>query len=324
MAGDTFEDPLTARLSALAMQANALVQQGMPFPFAQVQTLVTQLRDRGDVVRAEQTLERAERLLEQSLSHWKLLREQLRVLDELRALAASAGMDQGELDRRAADPRELLRTGRLSEGLLETASGQAAKSMVTITELLRRFLVPQTLGYARFIQSAENRGEEVGEAKARLERLRKSLHAGQLRGSVAAFLELREAIRQIPREPTVGLPSGEEEEILREAQSLARRISRIKSRAHNASQAARLMSEVRAALSEDRRTATPEEEIDELWDEVDRLSRERLEAELSPLRPTHPAAQLPPDIPPELLEAANGPLTPDEPPSFRRTASRRP
>lgn len=324
MAGDTFQDPLSARLASLSLQANALVQQGLPFPISQVHSLVTQLRDRGDMVRAEQTLERAERLFEQTTSHWKLLREQLRGLDELRGLAASAGLDLVEIDRKIGDPRELLRSGRLSEGLLEMASGRAAKALATLTEVLPQSLVPQTLAFARVIQAAKGRGEDVTEALERLDRVRRSLKARQLRGSVAGFLELRDAIRQIPKEPTVAVPTGEEEEILREAQSLARRITRIKTRARSASQAARLMSEVRAALSEDRRAASPEEEIDELWDEVDRLSRERLEAELSPLRPGPSPAQLPPGLPPEILEAANGPLTPDDLPPPRRLDSRRP
>ena len=35
------------------------------------------------------------------------------------------------------------------------------------------------------------------------------------------------------------------------------------------------MTQVRAALSEDRRVGTPEEEIESLWEEVDRLAKER-------------------------------------------------
>ncbi|MCI4318084.1 MAG: hypothetical protein L3J96_06045, partial [Thermoplasmata archaeon] len=44
---------------------------------------------------------------------------------------------------------------------------------------------------------------------------------------------------------------------------------------------AKLMAEVRAALSEDRRYGTPEEEIEALWTEVDRLTKERQAGELA-------------------------------------------
>ena len=75
--------------------------------------------------------------------------------------------------------------------------------------------------------------------------------------------------------PAISVPSEEEEEILMEARNLARRLHRIKSKARNAQNAARLMTQVRAALSEERRVGTPEEEIEALWDEVDRLAKER-------------------------------------------------
>ena len=45
------------------------------------------------------------------------------------------------------------------------------------------------------------------------------------------------------------------------------------------------MSQVRAALSEDRRYGTPEEEIEALWLEVDRMTREHRQAADSPVIP---------------------------------------
>jgi hypothetical protein len=74
----------------------------------------------------------------------------------------------------------------------------------------------------------------------------------------------------------------EEEEILLEARNLARRLNRMKYRARDAQGAARLMNQVRAALAEDRRYGSPEEELEELWGEVDRLARERADALATP------------------------------------------
>jgi hypothetical protein len=316
----TFEDPLASRLQSLVTHGNELVVEGLPFPVKQVQELVEQFRSRGEADRAEQALNRAERLLERASSDWLLLREQLRRLEEIEELARRCGLDVGELQTRLGNPRELLRKSRLSEGLLEQASGVCSKSLAVLGDLLPKYLIPESQKLARSIRSARDRGEEVAESSDRLGQFVRVMRSGQLRGAAIAFLELRRAVRQIPKEPTLPLPpQDEEEEILREARNLARRLNRIKTRARDAPSAARLMSEVRAALSEDRRFSTPEEEIEELWNEVDRLTRERLEAKET----VPPAAKEPDldttDIPAELLEAANEPLQELQ----ERTAGRR-
>ncbi|MCI4338513.1 MAG: hypothetical protein L3J72_04350 [Thermoplasmata archaeon] len=310
MADGTFEDPLASRLQRLVDRGRALIAEGLPFPVQQVQDLVEQFRSRGEGPRAEQALNRAERLLDRANADWQLLREQLRRLEELEELARKCGLDVNELGARIGDPRELLRRGRLSEGLLEQASGMCSKSLAVLVGLLPQFLVPESQKLARTIRAARDRGEEVGEASERLGQFVRTMRSGQLRGAAIAYLELRRSVAQIPREPTLPLPPrDEEEEILREARNLARRLNRIKTRARDAPSAARLMSEVRAALSEDRRFSTPEEEIEELWNEVDRLTRERLEAkETGPAEAKEPELDTA-DIPPELLEAANEPLS---------------
>src|ERR1700686_2976861 len=69
------------------------------------------------------------------------------------------------------------------------------------------------------------------------------------------------------------------------------------------------MAEVRAALSEDRRYGTPEEEIEALWTEVDRLTKERQlgEAVSAPAIAPHeaPATESAATATPTLAGAAN-------------------
>lgn len=323
-----FADPLAVRLADWVGQAEALSAEGLPMPVQQVRDLVEHLRARGEAVRAEQALHRAERLLERATRDWTLLRELMRRLDELKELAARAGLDLAGLDARLGNPRDLLKGQRLSEGLLEQAMAVGSKSLAVLNDVLPKFLVSESQLLGRSIKSAKQRGEDVTEPTERLNTFLRALKAGQLRGTALAFLELRRAVAQIPREPTVPLyPRDEEEEILREARNLARRLNRMKGRAHDASGAARLMSQVKAALSEDRRYATPEEEIDELWNEVDRLTRERTEARSGTDREDKPGpGEKEPEldtsvIPPELLEAANAPL---DPPASSARRSRRP
>lgn len=325
MAVGTFDDPLARRLQALVERGRALISEGLPFPVQQIQELVEQFRAHGEAGRAEQALNRAERLVERANADWQLLREQLRRLEELEELARRCGLDVSDLQSKVGNPRELLRRGRLSEGLLEQATGMCAKALAVLVGLLPKYLVPESQKLARTIRAARDRGEDVAESSERLGQFVRTMRSGQLRGAAIAFLELRRAVAQIPREPSLPLPPrDEEEEILREARNLARRLNRIKGRARDAPSAARLMSEVRAALSEDRRFSTPEEEIEELWNEVDRLTRERLEARESP-RPAPKEPELDTsEIPPELLEAANEPLSDLQARTVARRARRNP
>jgi uncharacterized coiled-coil DUF342 family protein len=313
-----FEDPLARRLAEWVRLAEALRGEGLPLPIQQVRELVERLRARGEAVRAEQTVARAERLLERASRDWALLRELLRRIDELKQLATRTGLDLTELDAKIGNPRELLRGARLSEGLLEQAMAVGSKALAVLNDVMPKFLVTQSQVLGRSIKLARDRGEDVTESSDRLAQFVRSLRAGQLRGTALAFLELRKSVAQIPREPTVPMmPRDEEEEILREARNLARRLNRMKTRARDATSAARLMSQVKAALAEDRRYSTPEEEIDELWNEVDRLSRERSEARSElPAEPRLDPEKVPEldpnQIPAELLEAATEPLDPPE------------
>lgn len=322
-----FSDPLAARLAAWVQRSQTLQEEGLPMPVEQVRGVVEHLRARGEAVRAEQALARAERLLDRASDDWKLLRELLRRIEELKDLAAKGGLDLSELDARLGNPREQLKGSRLSEGVIERAMATASKSLAVLNDVLPKYFVVEAQKLGRTIKSAQGRGEDIGEASERFTRFMGALRAGQLRGAATAFLELRRAVTQIPRAPTVPLPpQDEEEEILREARNLARRLNRMKSRARNAQSAARLVTQVKAALAEDRRFSTPEEEIEELWNEVERVTKERVEAQADPAaakpaRPKVPELD-PTGIPPELIEAANEPIADPAAPARTPASSR--
>lgn len=326
--GPGFEDPLARRLQEWIGRAEGLTGEGLPMPVEQVRRLVEHLRAQGEAERAEETLRRAERLIDRVGSDWALLREMLRRLEELKQLAGRAGLSLTELEQRLGNPRDLLKTGRLSEGLLEQAMAVTSKQLAVLNDVLPKYLLTHAQRLGQRIRSAQLRGEIVTEATDRMAEYLRRTKGGQLRAATAAFLELRKAVGQIPREPTVPpMPRDEEEEILREARNLGRRLQRMKSRARDASSAARLSSQVKAALAEDRRYASPEEEIEELWNEVDRLSRERTEARSTePAPELHVGLPLVPAldsrrIPRELLEAAVAPLDPPTPSPRRRSRS---
>jgi uncharacterized coiled-coil DUF342 family protein len=317
-----FTTPIAARLADWTARAEPLLHEGLPMPVDSVKGLVQQLLERGETVRAEQALLGAERLLDRATRDWALLRELLRRLDELRDLAAKAGLDLTELDQRIGDPRKILRESRLSEALLERSMAVASKSLAVINDLFPKYLVSEAQGLAHRIREARARGDEVGPSALALEQFLVTMRSGQLRGSAEAFLELRRTVTRLPKPPMAAqVRLSEEEEILREARNLARRVNRLKGRARNAATAAKLVSEVKAALSDDRRHVSPQEEIEELWNEVDRLARERLEArsaaeaekELGEVEGELDTT----DIPPEILEAANAPLDEPAPPPRR-------
>jgi hypothetical protein len=329
----SLEDPISTRLSEWTRHAQLLSTEGLPIPVGQVHDLVENLRQQGEYIRAEHALQRAEGLLGRAEKDWALLRELLSRIDELKGLAERAGLDLGEFDRRLENPREILRNGRLSEGLLEQAMAAGTKSLAVLHDVMIKYFVAEAKLLGRSTRAGRDRGEDVDEATDRMRAFVYALRSGQLRGTAVAYLDLRRAVAAIPREPMVALnPEDEEQEILLEARKLARRLHRLKGSARDATSAVRLMSQVRAALSEDRRYTAPAEEIEQLWTEVDRLTRERLDARpgatavrtsptVTRVRAARPEAESEPVVvPPDFLETLED--EPDAPPPTSRRLRR--
>ena len=267
---------IIARLDALMKRSSVLEAEGLPYPRAQVEDGVRQALQTVDLERANLLLKRGEALYLRAARDWSWVKELLRRADELRQIAATIGVDVAHLETRVGNPRQQLRDAPLSAGSLERAAASASLALAVLSDTIPKFCVQEAKKLGVSIKSAKDRGEETTEATQRFQLLIQSLNEGHVPVITDRLLETRRAVGRIPRAPAVAsFPTQEEEEILLEARNLARRLHRIKGRARDAQSAARLMAEVRAALSEDRRFGTPEEEIEELWNEVDRLTRER-------------------------------------------------
>ncbi|MCI4351608.1 MAG: hypothetical protein L3K15_08890, partial [Thermoplasmata archaeon] len=232
--------------------------------------------DVGDTERASVAVRRGESLYQKASSDWGWLRGLLERVDETRALAAKIGLDVDHLTARVGDPRVQLKGGTLSTGAVERAAASASLALAVLSDAIPKFCVLEAKKYGESIRAAEKRGEDVREAMEQFRHLLQTLQEEHSAEAARALIELRSAILRIPKAPVIlAIAHEEEEEILDEARNLARRLHRIKGRARDAQSAARLMAQVRAALSEDRRYGSPEEEIEELWKEVDRLTHER-------------------------------------------------
>jgi hypothetical protein len=256
-----------------------LETEGLSFPTAQIQGAFRQAISQGDLDRATTVLKRGEAIYSKAARDWTWVRELLRRADELRALATSLGVDVAHLDSRVGNAREHLRSAPLSAGSLEKAAASASLALAVLSDTIPKFCLQEAQRLGVSIRSARDRGEDVTDATKALASLMQGIQEEHLPVTAARLIQARQAVSRIPRAPAVAtIPDEEEEEILLEARNLARRLHRIKSKAHDAQSAARLMTQVRAALSEDRRFGTPEEEIEELWTEVDRITRERAEA----------------------------------------------
>lgn len=266
---------LLQRLDHLVERGRALESEGLPFPTEQLEGSVRAALTAGATDQALGLLKRGESLYTVAARDWGWVRETLERADELRGLAQELGVDVQHLDTRVGNPRDQLRSQPLSAASLGRAAASASLAVAVLTDAIPKFCIQEAQKLGESIRSARNRGEDVGDAVARFARLLQSIQDHQLVQTSRLLMDVRKAVARIPRAPTVALPSEEEEEILLEARNLARRIQRIKTKARNAQGAARLMTQVRAALSEERRTGTPEEEIEALWDEVDRLTKER-------------------------------------------------
>jgi hypothetical protein len=265
----------TERLSRLTERGSALEAEGLPFPTQQVRSAVESALSQGSVDEAANLLKRGESLYTVAARDWGWVRETLTRADELRELAAKIGLDVDHLDSRVGNPRQQLKTQTLSAASLGRAAASASLAVAVLHDAIPKFCVQESQKLGLSIRAARNRGEDVTEAVRWFSKLLQAIQDVHIVQTATLLVDVRRAVARIPRAPAMSVPSEEEEEILMEARNLARRLHRIKSKARNAQSAARLMTQVRAALSEERRFGTPEEEIEALWNEVDQLTRER-------------------------------------------------
>jgi hypothetical protein len=283
---------LRSRMDALTAQGERLESEGLPFPTAQIRTAFEQAARDGEVAQATGIVKRGEALLNRVLPDWTWVRELLRRADELRAIAQTIGMDVAHLDSRVGNPRRRLMSDPLSAGSLEKAAASASLALAVLNDAIPKFCVQEAQQLGLSIRRARDRGEDVREAGRTFSRLLQSIQDQNLPTTAQRLVEVRKSVGRIPRAPALpAVAPNEEDEILVEARNLARRLQRIKGKASNAQSAARLMAQVRAAISEDRRYGTPEEEIEALWAEVDRLTREKKRASEGPPLETEEVAE---------------------------------
>jgi len=284
---------LRPRLNALAERARALEAEGLPFPTDSVNEAFQRAAKTGDVEAATSVIKRAEVLLARAGADWTWVRELLRRADELRAIAGTIGVDLAILDNRVGNPRMRLMSEPLSSGSLEKAAASASLALAVLNDAVPKFCVQEAQQLGVSIRRARDRGEDVVESTRSFARLLVALQDQNLATAAQRLVETRRTVARIPRAAALPpLSAREEEEILLEARNLARRLQRIKGKARDASSAARLMAQVRAAISEDRRYGTPEEEIEQLWAEVDRLTQEKKKViEPPPPLPRSPVAR---------------------------------
>jgi len=274
---------LRQRLQTLLERGAALEAEGLPFPTGHVRDAFDRAAKEGDVEAATNVLKRSEALLTKAGADWMWVRELLRRADELRVIAGTIGVDLAILDNRVGNPRSRLMSEPLSSGSLEKAAASASLALAVLNDAVPKFVVQEAQSLGVSIRSARDRGEEVVDAARSFSRLLQALQDQNLPTAAQRLVETRRMVARIPRAPALPpLSPREEEEILLEARNLARRLQRIKGKARDASSAARLMAQVRAAISEDRRYGTPEEEIEQLWAEVDRLTQEKRRVSVGP------------------------------------------
>ncbi len=267
---------LRPRLEALTERGRALEAEGLPFPTENIRDAFLRAARDGQVDAATNVIKRAEALIGRAGADWTWVRELLRRADELRAVAGTIGVDLEILDNRVGNPRKRLMAEPLSSGSLEKAAASASLALAVLNDAVPKFCIQEAQALGVSIRRARDRGEEVGDSARSFSRLLQAIQDENLTTAAERLVETRRMVARIPRAPALAPVSPrEEEEILLEARNLARRLQRIKGKARDAPSAARLMAQVRAAISEDRRYGTPEEEIEQLWAEVERQTQEK-------------------------------------------------
>jgi len=283
---------LRRRLEAVEERARPFQAEGLPIPTAQLLSELDVAVRAGDAAKAEAVVKRPEALVARADQDWGWLGELLRRVDSLRGIADAVGLDLARIDARVGNPRTQLLSEPLSPTSLEKAAAGASFALAVLNDAIPKYIVAEAQELGDSIRRARDRGEDVHEAVAAFTNLLRALQEPVLGATAERLTDTRRAVARIPRAPPVAAVSEEEEDaILREARGLARRLHRIKTRAHDATDAVRLITQVRSALSEDRRLS-PEEEVEALWAEVDRLTREkRLATAGPPLEESAPAEE---------------------------------
>ncbi len=285
----TATDAATAdRVTELLRRAGELEEQGVPFPTESIRTAIEKAVATNDTVKTGYVLDRAERLLVGTLKEWEPVERAISKAEVLRTTAEELGIGVAHLDANVGNPRAFVQAGPISAELFRNAERMATTSI----ELLRRAIPERAVAEARklgvSIQAAQRRGEDVQEATTAFRALLAAVRGEPSPVLVQRLSAVRRAVQRIPSPPAIAFPEIDDaDEILLEARILARRINRIKRNARDAQSAARLMAHVRAALAEDRRGGSPQEEIEELWGEVTRLTNQ------SGSHPTTPAVPRP-------------------------------
>ncbi len=274
---------LRRRLEEAEARAKPFQDEGLPFPTGQFLNEFDQAVRAGDVARAEGVVKRAEALLARASEDWGWLKELLQRVDGLRAIADTVGLDLARIDAQVGNPRGQLLSEPLTPASLEKVAAGASFALAVLNDALPKYIIQEAQALGVSIRRARDRGEDVQGAVAGFTALLRALQEPVLGTSAERLVDVRRAVARIPRAPAVAAVSPEEEdEILREARNLARRLHRIKTRAHDATDAVRLITQVRSALSEDRRYVSPEEEVEALWAEVARLTEEKRLAAAGP------------------------------------------
>jgi hypothetical protein len=308
------ELPPRVRLEHYLERARRLAEEGVAYPVEEVQRSVESDLDSGRPSDAIAALSSAEVALDRAIQEWAPVRDLLDRDDRLRAAALELGLDPPPSQLGRPSPRELLGEGPFSEEHLARARAAATASTRALTHQILQFGVSESRKLGTRIRAASQRGEDVSETTDAFRRLVRTIGARAALDVGDRLAELRHAAARIPSAPAFPVPmTDEEQEVLTEARQFARRIHRIKRTALDATSAARLVTHVRAALSEDRRSGTPQEEVEELWGEVARL---RKEPALRPVVPPvpRPTRRLPPpdDAPSE--DRSTGPDREPAPP----------
>jgi hypothetical protein len=282
---------LRRRFGEAEERAQRFQAEGLPIPTGQLLTEFEQAVRAGEVERAEAVVKRAEALLARADQDWGWLGELLQRVDGLRGIADTVGLDLARIDARVGNPRAQLLGAPLTPASLEKVAAGASFALAVLNDAIPKYIVAEAQALGVSVRRARDRGEDVRAAAVAFTALVRALQEPVLAVTAERLVEARRAVARIPRAPAVAAVSeAEEDEILREARNLARRLHRIKTRAHDATDAVRLITQVRQALSEDRRYASPEEEVEALWAEVDRLTKEKRLASAGPPLETEAAA----------------------------------
>ncbi|MDE1881814.1 MAG: hypothetical protein KGI89_14875 [Euryarchaeota archaeon] len=192
---DRMEPQIGSRFEALAVQLEEqegrLREEGIAADVAREVSRGRKTFDEGARIEAVETLQHAQRAMNELENAWKQVKETLLRIDTLRETGQRLGMDLARADERLGQVRATLGEENLSAATLQEAGTQASATLVLLHEQVRNQIALLGQEAIRSLKAHPPPAEQREKAEARLKMVLAHARAGRLKEASDEMVRFR-------------------------------------------------------------------------------------------------------------------------------------